>query len=212
MKLFLVFFIIIFSAGAFAQPTYIAGYVIRPGGDTLKGYIKYLDYFRWSVSPNSVKFKMDTNDRKVLRFNPGTIKEFHINGHETYITYAGWISADPNVYPATGFGLDTSKKLDTVFLKQVVRGRYLTLYHQADRQKTRFFIAENNGLPVELVYHLYFDTPNKMVARPMYSAWLFSLVNKYAPGNEKLMKEITQMTFTQPDIEDFVNDLNNSGH
>jgi hypothetical protein len=198
------------TSTAFAQPVYISGYVIKSNGDTLKGYIKYLDYFRWSVTPGSIKFKIDTNDHKPLLFNAKTIKEFSIKGHETYITYAGWVSADANKYPATGFSLDTSKKLDTLFLKQVVTGKHLTLYHQANRRKTRFFIAENNGPPIELVYHLYFENANKMISRPMYTSWLISLVNKYASGNERLMKEIVEMTFSQPDFEDFVKEINNS--
>jgi hypothetical protein len=209
MKLLLGFLIALLSSTAFAQSVYIGGYIINPRGDTLKGYIKYPDYNRWVRCPEYIKFKTDTNSHKVLRFNPHTIREFHIDGHETYIAYAGLVSADGNIYPTTGFALDSSKKQDTIFLKQVVTGKHLTLYYHNDRFKTRYFISENNGTPRELQYHLYFENPNKMVSRPMYTAWLISLVNKYAPGDGKLIQQAAETSFSQPDFEDLVNAINN---
>lgn len=209
--LFVILIVFLLPLACFAQPTYIAGYVLKSNGDTVKGYIKYPNYAAWAACPKYIEFKLDRHDREALRFDPHTIREFHIDGHETYITYAGWVSADGNVFPMTGFKLDTSKKLDTIFLKQVTTGKFLTLYYHNDKFKTRFFISENNG-PKELEYHLYFKTPNTMVSRPVYSAYIVSLVNKYAPGNKRLMSEISEMSFSQASLQDFVEDINNLGH
>lgn len=210
-RLFLILIVFLLPLACFAQPTYIAAYVLKPNGDTVKGYIKYLNYAIWTECPKYIKFKLDTNDHKAVRFDPHTIREFHIDGHETYITYAGWVSADSNTFPMTGFALDTSKKLDTIFLKKVTTGKFLTLYYHNDKFKTRFFISENNG-PKELEYHLYFDTPNTMVSKPVYGAWIASLANKYAPGNKRLMIEIREMSFSLASFQDFVEDINNFGH
>ncbi|MBS1529162.1 MAG: hypothetical protein JSU01_02545 [Bacteroidetes bacterium] len=211
MRRFLVLLITLLPVACFAQSHYYESYVIKPDGDTLKGYIKYLNFGRWTECPTSIQFKVSRDDHKVLEFTPKTIREFHVIDHEAYLAYAGLISADGNTYPIAGFKLDTSKKLDTIFLKQVVKGKYLSLYYHNDRFKTRYFISENNGTPVELEYHLYFDNPNKMVARPMYGALLISLANKYSPGDEKLMRKITGIGFVQSDFEDFVNTINNTG-
>ncbi len=208
MRPFLVLLILLSPIVCCAQ--YIDGYVIKSSGDTLRGYIKYPDYNRWVRCPEYIKFKTDTNSHKVLRFNPHTIREFHIYGHETYRTYAGLVTADGNFYPVTGFALDSSKKQDTIFLKQVITGKHLAFYYQNDRFKTRYFISENNSTPREVVYHLYFENPNKMIQRPMYTGWLISLVNKYASGDERLMKKAAEMPFLEPDLEDFVNEINNT--
>jgi hypothetical protein len=66
-------------------------------------------------------------------------------------------------------------------------------------------------VPIELEYHLYYDNADRMVARPMYTARLIALANKYAPGHEKLMKGITEIDFRQSDLENFVNEINNTG-
>jgi hypothetical protein len=209
MKLFLL--AILFPFTCFAQSHYYDSYVIKPNGDTLKGYIKYLNYGRWTECPKSIKFKISRDDHRVLQFAPKDIREFHVIDHETYVAFAGLVSADGNTYPITGFRLDTSKKQDTIFLKQVTKGKYLTLYYHNDRFKTRYFISENNGTPIELIYHLYFGTPNQMIARPMYTGWLISLVSKYEPENERLLKSISEMQFVQSDFESFVDEINNSG-
>jgi len=208
MKLLFALLIAFLSSTAVAQP-YLDGYIIKPNGDTLKGLIRYPDYNRWQKCPTSIKFKSDRKAR-ALNFTAGAIREFHVNDHETYITFAGLVSADGNSYPITGFKLDTSKKQDTIFLKQIAKGKHLTLYYHNDRYKTRYFISENNGTPVELEFHLYFENPNKLVQRPMYHGWLMSLANKYEPENVALIKKIPEIQFAETDFEDFVNEINNA--
>src|ERR1700758_771886 len=121
MKLFFTAVFVAIAAVVFAQSNYHPGIVIKNSSDTLKGYI---DYREWEQNPKVINFKLNKDDRQVLQFDPHAIKEFEISGMETYVTYQGIISMDKTSFPDLPLASDTSKKLDTIFLKQVIKGKY----------------------------------------------------------------------------------------
>lgn len=209
MKLLYIFLIIASPSVVFAQSNYHEGYILKNNGDTLKGYINYRE---WPQSPRSVDFKINKDDKEALQFKPQTIKEFQITGLDTYIAYTGIISMDRTNFPDVPDGLDTAKKTDTIFLKQVVTGRFLTLFHHNDEIKTRFFIAETNDRPVELIYHEYTNDQKQVVNSPTYRGQLLLYINKYIPGNNKLISGIKLMEYRQSDLESIVDKINNNGN
>ncbi len=208
MKLLFIVLFIALPSAIFAQSNYHEGSVLKNNGDTLKGFINYQEWLR---SPRSIDFKINKADKKTLQFDPQTIKGFQIAGMETYIAYTGTISMDKASFPDLPNGLDTTKKQDTIFLKQLVTGSHLTLFYHADDIKTRFFIAETNGAPVELKYYQYYNDENQIVTKDFYKGQLLLYINKYIPGNNKLISKVDRGEYHQSEIETLVDDINNNG-
>jgi hypothetical protein len=106
--------------------------------------------------------------------------------------------------------LDTTQKLDTVFLRQVVTGQHLTLYYYGDEIKKRFFIAETNTVPVELKYYEYYNDYKRVVSSAIYKGQLLIYVNKYLLGDTRLNSRVEQAYYDQSHLEPIVNRINNT--
>lgn len=208
MKPFYLILFIVFPSILFAQTNYHTGYILKANGDTLKGYINYQE---WTQSPRSIDFKVNKDDKQKLEFNPVTIKGFQINGMETYVAFTGMISMNRTSLSDISEKLDTVKKLDTIFLKQVATGKYLTLYAQSDEVKTRFFISESNTIPIELKNYEYYNEYKQIVSSPIYKGQLLLYINKYVPGNSKLTDRVGQAHYDQPNLMPLVDKINNNG-
>jgi hypothetical protein len=204
MKLLCIILLTGLSSGAFAQSNYHDGYVIKNNGDTLKGFV---DYRRWAVSPKSVDFKSDKTDKRTQKFNAHMVKKFGITGMDTYITYQGLISTGRTKFPDLPNGLDTGTKQDTIFLRQLVTGRHLTLFFHEDAIKTRFFIAGAGGQPVELQYFQYFDY-EKTVEKNTYKGQLLIYINEFMPGNVRLNSKVEDVRYNEGDLEAIVTEIN----
>jgi len=202
--LYLVFFAVLPSI-LFAQTNYHPGYVLKNSGDTVKGYI---DQREWSESPISINFKANKDGQEIQQFDPQNIKGFGINGMETYITFSGLISMDRNHFPDISDRLDTTKKQATIFLRLVTSGNYLSFYSQADGNKVRYFVAEKNGTPTELKYNQYLNEEHRAIERPFYKGQMIFYINKYQPGNTKLVSEAEQIAFESDPIEKIINRIN----
>jgi hypothetical protein len=198
----------VLSSTALAQSNYHEGYIVKNNGDTLKGYI---DYREWEKNPKSINFRVAKEDRQTKQFDAATIRGFGINGMETYTSYTGLISNDRDHFPDLSTGLDTSKKLDTIFLKQLVTGKYLTLYYHNDDIKMRYFIAEANGKPVELQYHEYYRDAEETATSAIYKGQLLLYINKFDPGNSKLISKVAQVQYEQSSLGALVDRINNNG-
>jgi hypothetical protein len=188
----------------FAQTDYHEGYIIKNNGDTLKGFISRHD---WVQNPKSINFKENMDDRQSVNFTAGSVKEFWVSG-ETYVTYKGMISMDKNKFPDLPLGLDTDKKTDTIFLRLVVKGKYLALFYHQDFLKTRFFIADANAQPVELEYYQYYDNVTQLAVKAYYKGQLLFYIDKYMPGSPKLGQKAEDTKFDQTDLAGMTSAIN----
>lgn len=125
-----------------AQRNYQPGYIIKAQGDTLKGYV---DSHDWLLSPSLIHFKNQKADKNYVEFNGSTIKEVSIEGIAKYVAYVGHISNNTTELGNLPHGLDTSSVQDTVFLKLVTTGKYVTLYQHVDIVKTRFLLLRKTA-------------------------------------------------------------------
>jgi hypothetical protein len=208
MKLYLTALLALLTGALFAQTNYHPGYVVKNNGDTLKGFINYRE---WDQCPKSIDFKGDKEDRQTLKFDPHMIKSFQINGMETYVTYKGIISMDRTKFPDLPQGLDTTKKQDTIFLKQVTTGKYLSLFYHQDAIKIRLFIAASNEQPLELKYLQYYSAQNQIVSGGNYKGQLTFYVNRIGRASAKLTRLIESASYNQSDFEKIVSEANGDG-
>lgn len=204
MKLFYTLLLAALPYAVFAQSNYHEGYVVKNNGDTLKGFI---DYREWGKSPVSVDFRPE-KDGTIQQFGPVTCKGFGIYGMETYISYTGLVSMNKNQYPDIEAGTDTTSAQVTIFLRQIAHGKYLTLYSQTDERKSRYFIAEANTGLVELKYYEYYNDDKQVANSPIYKGQLLYYINKFEPGNEKLIHKAEEIQYRQPDLIALIDAIN----
>ncbi|MGZ3750134.1 MAG: hypothetical protein ACXVAU_02590 [Mucilaginibacter sp.] len=205
MKLFFIALLTVLPFAIFAQSNYHEGYVLKNNGDTLKGFI---DYREWDRTPKSIDFKTSKDSKEVLQFTPQTIRGFQITGMENYLSYTGLISMDRTRFPDLPDGLDTGKQQASIFLKQLATGSYITLFYHNDEKKARFFIAEKNGPPVELVYHQYYTNEKDIHEMPVYRGQLILYINKFNTGDKELLDKVGRVMYKETDLEQIVNEIN----
>ncbi len=207
MKSIIFFLFIALPFSVLAQSNYYPGYILTNNGDTLKGFI---NYHEWTKSPHSIDFKVKKDDKTEQKFSPQTIKAFQITGFENYTSYTGFVSNGKTAILNLSKGVDTGKTADTVFLRQLVTGRYLTLFYESDDVKTRYFISEPNEAPVELNYYEYINEASELTKSAIYKGQLILYVNKFRSANDKLVQKIEQISYDQEDLKNIVNDINES--
>jgi len=205
MKFFYLLLFITLPSIVFAQSNYHEGYVLKNNGDTVKGFVNYRE---WERSPKTIDFKTAISDGKATAYDAVAIKGFGIYGKERYISYIGTVTMGPTEFPNLSTGIDTTKKVDTLFLRQVTTGKYLTFYANKDEVKTRLFIAAPGATPIELIYYTYYYGDNKIISTAQYKGQLYSYVSKTAPGNQRLFNEINTLSYDYADVEKAVDDIN----
>lgn len=206
MTKFLLTLLIIFPSIIFAQSNYHEGYVIKAEGDTVKGFINYKE---WDESPTSIQFKYSKTDKNPIEFGPKDTRKFEVTGFETYISYTGLVSMDKTRFPVLPDHFDTTRKVQTVFFKQLTTGKYLTLYFQNDDLKTRFFIAETGKLPVELKYYSYYDENQQVKYLSVYKRQLVYEIGKFYPPDNNLATRVENYKYTESDLTDLIDKINN---
>ncbi len=179
-------------------------------GDTVKGFI---DYKEWDRNPKTILFKKTFAGKQKEVYKPSAILAFGINGFEKFRSFAGMISQDNFTINSGSTGIDTSKIMDTVFLRIAYSGVPLTLYTYKDAKKERFFISEDNSTPRELNYHAYLeynDDQGKNVLKEQrgYRAQLNYYAIKYQQGNAALIAAIQHSGYTEDDLAQIVNKIN----
>jgi hypothetical protein len=188
-----------FPVTLYSQGNYKTGYVITLKGDTIHGL---LEEHTWDTNPTTVTFK-STATEKSQKFSTTDIRQFSIDGLETYKRYPCHISlgtTDENHLDA----IVTTAKVDTVFLRELQTGKNVTLLSYTDDIKTRFYICEkSNDLPQELMYRVYLLTktnavePSRSKTDYIFLQQLGALALKYGMLDDKLQKILNNTEYRE---------------
>ncbi|WPU94161.1 hypothetical protein SNE25_01310 [Mucilaginibacter sabulilitoris] len=178
-----------------AQSNYKQGYVVNMNNDTLKGFI---DYKEWSHNPTGINFKTG-NSNTPQKYTPLNTKAFSVNNLEYYERFIVQVSKSHVELSDISHNLDTTYRIDTVFLKSMVLGKHISLYSFTDEIKTRFYVLDNsNGQINELKYLLYLnDETNTIKESSGYRLQLLRLAANYQPGNTKLINLINESSYSE---------------
>jgi hypothetical protein len=130
-----------------AQSNYKPGYVVNLKGDTLKGSI---DYREWDKNPQSINFKSVAG--QVEKYSAKNTTAFGVTGQEYYQSFLVSISKNQVGLLNAQAVADTGVIVDKVYLRTLTTGPHVTLYNYSDAIKTRFYVADGNETPLELVY------------------------------------------------------------
>ncbi len=181
-----------------AQSNYKPGYVVTLKGDTLHGFI---DYREWNSNPNSINFKTVIADNKVREFTPAEIGFFNINGLESYRRYEGPISIDATDKDHLANAIDSSFRTETVFFKELQKGKNLALYAFTDNLKSRFYVGEApDYTPTELGYRVYRVYGTIIKNENTYMKQLFALANKYEGIDNNFQWDIEHAGYNSDDL------------
>ena len=181
----------------YAQTNYKQGYVVNLKGDTLRGFV---DYQQWDNNPRSIAFKYKINDQTPYHFSISNSKAFAINGSEYFESYKVNVSLDIDDPVKVVGSIDTISRTDTVFLRKISSGRYLSMYSFQDNIKSRYYVLETGETqPIELKYHVYLNS-NQIKYLYRYRNQLQYIAQKNNRYNEKLADIISNAGYHEPDL------------
>jgi hypothetical protein len=178
MKRFLVILQLVLPLISFGQSNYKKGYILNSAKDTIAGFI---DYREQNNNPTSINFKTSLIDKgQVLGLKD--IIAYSIQGIERHEKHILKISLSKTSSADLSLGIDTSSKIDTVFLKVLEHGKNVTLFSYQDDIKLRYYILEKDcTVPIELIRNLYHDPQNASVTliQNKYINQLQELIRKF---------------------------------
>jgi hypothetical protein len=195
--LFCLFSVLPFLAAA--QSNFREGYVVTNTNDTLKGYINYRER---SVNPVSVQFRPVPESKTQVFFLKNS-SSYRINDLEKFQRFTVDISMDNVNIPNLPVGPDSSSKRETVFMKVIQEGRYLTLYSYRDDIKNRFYIKDkNSAVPEELIYQRFMDPDNigKVITRGKFAGQLMDVLLKYNAGTTADTEKLRHLNYNEEDL------------
>ncbi|GAO41964.1 outer membrane beta-barrel protein [Flavihumibacter petaseus] len=129
---------------AIAQKNFVPGYVVKLGGDTLRGEIDNQD---WTKNPRKILFR---NSGQPVNYGVSDIRTINIQGADHYERHIITRSTRPVNYDEFRIGFVDTLVTDTVFLRQLVAGKW-NLY-ALEMEKKMFFFGVEDEQPVELKY------------------------------------------------------------
>lgn len=206
----LLFAIFLLPSFGHSQSNYKAGYIVNLKGDTTRGYVNYKE---WDNNPRSITFKKEIKQSEQKSFSTNDITAFGVTGQLYYQRYVVTASQDPSELNNMNTHLDTSKRVDTVFLRLLNKGRYLALYSLKDNVKSRYYLLENGqSEPYELIYHAYSDFNKDESATIQYirryRTQLQNVLQKNNIDNNHISTEITQSDYLESDLTRVARDIN----
>lgn len=199
--LYLSAFLLFFTTSVFAQSNFKPGYIVTGKTDTVRGYV---DYKGWENNPKEFAFKTDLNQRNVKNYTVDDVVAFGITSIEHYRRFIFSKSMATINIDKLQIGIDTSRALDTAFLKVISRGKNVTLLSFTDKVKTRFYIIDSKNPQLqELDYYVYYPKESGISyeTQNTYRSQLRDVANEYNLISPKLVKTIAYCKYREKDIK-----------
>lgn len=200
MKLLYCLLFLVLQAPLFlhAQSNYKPGYVIDSKNDTLKGFV---DYREWIKNPREVTFKQ-TQTASPQKFTVANANGFAISNAEYYDRFVVNVSTSPVELSQLSHSLDTTYTTDTVFLKNLVNGKNLSLYVFTNNLKANYYLFNKHTHTLEyLKQYLYLNEENQSVTNVNgYMNQLLKQAYEYLPGDTKILLRIRKTNYSESDL------------
>ncbi|MDN3550944.1 hypothetical protein [Mucilaginibacter aquaedulcis] len=178
-----------------AQSNYKPGYVVNSKNDTLKGFI---DYREWIKNPKEVNFKQAPG-ATVQRFSPANANGFAITNAEYYEKFIVKVSTSEIETEKLSLNIDTAFVTDTVFLKNLVNGKKVSLYVLTTDLKSSFYVMDKSMREIDyLKQYQFYDTEHQTISNVnIYTNQLLRLAYRYQPDNKRLPARILGTSYLE---------------
>lgn len=120
----ILFMVISLALTSFANSKFVPGYIIRPNGDTIQGYLKMQNSFNASLT---CIFKTDPS-KPAITYTPADLKGYRYSNGKLYLA---------KVLP------DAPEQNTRVFMECLVDGM-LTFYYYKDKENDRYFAEKKD--------------------------------------------------------------------
>jgi len=206
--LYLFTFLLFASLSLSAQSNYKPGYVVDLKNDTLKGFIGYKE---WGINPKAFTFKSNLNQSPTQKFSLDSVNAFGVIGIEDFRKFVFSKSNSVTDINKLEVGIDTSRTLDTAFLKVIVRGKNVSLYSFTDNIKTRFYTTtDKDHEPQELDYYVFHQIYNNANTLTVYTFrdQIKNIASNYDTNNTKLANKIKYAYYRESDLRAIIELIN----
>jgi hypothetical protein len=199
------FLLIAFSLFSFqsrGQSNFQTGLIVRNNGDTLRGFI---DEREWSLNPSTISFKENAN-QPVASLEVNEISYFEIDNRLAYKRFVVVMSMN-SVH--SSLQISNEKPVtDTVFLRLLLQGRYVSLYKYRDNLKERFFVEPvGTASPYELTQELK-EREGKVILNEVYKSQLTKLMFDYKAYSKDLEFSIRKSSYSEKSIMNIARKIN----
>jgi len=199
MKRFLFCLLLLFPILCSAQTNFQPGFVVKNDGDTLRGFINYIERLN---NPKEVTFRRTSGDSNQI-FVVRDISALKINDLVAYQRFVVDISIGKFDVGKVARTQDTTFLRDTVLLEVLEEGKYVSLYSYRDNIKRRFYLKEHTDVkPVELIKEQYIDPEKEssVIVNNKFIGQLFEIYNKYNPEMRIDVSQFRKSRYVSEDL------------
>jgi len=147
MKFIYLGLLLFLSNLVYGQQGYVPGYIINLQGDTVQGLINSRN-----LAKKSILFKTSSESKKV-EFSPMQVKGFSVYD-QVYLSAIVDTEVSPTNTNELLFYAPLNIRVDTTFLKTIIRGSKSLYFYNNAVGNNQFYIQENNKFEL-LIYKMY---------------------------------------------------------
>lgn len=200
--------IFLLSLSGIAQKKFEKAFIVTNASDTIRGYVDYVEQDR---NPVDIKFKKNVEDKDFQTYTIHDLRYFEIEGYEYFSRWVCSISMNETEFSSLTFRVNTTTRIDTVFLRLVTSGKYVQLYSYKDKLKTRFYIkGKDDDTPQELIYRASFDSEEASRVREdnIFQGQLLQYAIQNNVATDKLYALAGRSKYSQRELAKIVETIN----
>ena len=207
MKIKLTAFVVALPFLSFAQTNFKPGFLVNNQLDTLQGFVDYKERFL-----NQPSFVFKTDNQSAQRYDLDNVIAYGINDAEQFRRFTVNISTSSEELSHLSRGIDTTTRVDTVFLKVLYDGKEVSLYSYQDDVKKRYYIQQANQGPVELQRFIFVlpENTSMSVTTNRFRNQLQAIHARLHPEKPLSDSRWLRINYTERDLIQAVAALNNA--
>jgi hypothetical protein len=205
MKYFLTALLVgVMIQNLWGQTTLRSGYIVKTEGDTLKGFIRDLE---WTVNPSQVEYQTSKEGTPQV-FTANEIRAFYTSRPILFESHNFRYDAGEQKTNALTYSREPEEwKEEKLFLQVLVKGG-ISLYRLDDvNGRIHYFIQENTGDVVELLNRKYLVNTNSINQVREFEGWKQQLLNLSA-SCESASKSIQAARYMDSSLKKIIENLN----
>ncbi len=199
INIIVIFFLGIFSAGAFAQMSYEAGYYIDNAGEKVEGFIKNVD---WKRNPKDFSFKKSLSESPRTLFIED-VQAFEVIDQIKYIRRLILVDKSTDYRYQLNDSMVPENEYDEVFLRVIVEGN-ASLYELRTNYNTRFYVSVNGSTVEQLEFKRFKIDNHDIETNDAYQDQLYELIVCSSIDEDRFFS----LEYTRSVLEDFFIEMN----